>query len=90
MDEPIRYCQKHFVSAIKRELQYKAVVNQRSKKKGLPCQRSLKKKADKSVDYLHPDGKVPTKPKTEEEKVNKEQAEDSTQLARKLEEKDAR
>ena len=23
------------------------------------------KKADKSVDYLHPDGKVPTKPKTE-------------------------
>jgi hypothetical protein len=62
----------------------------KKQKEGITMSKKSQQKADKSVDYLHPDGKVPTKPKTEEEKVNKEQAEDSTQLARKLEEKDAR
>ncbi len=41
-------------------------------------------KTNEKVDYLHPDGKQSTKPKSEEEKVNKAQAEESTELARKL------
>jgi len=44
-------------------------------------------KTNERVDYLHPDGKAPRQPKTDEEKVNQEQAEDSTNLAQKLKEK---
>lgn len=41
-------------------------------------------KPDERLDYLHPDGKAPRQPKTDEEKVNKEQADQSTELAQKL------
>lgn len=41
-------------------------------------------KTSKKIDYLHPQGATPTKPKNEEEEINKEQADQSTELAQKL------
>lgn len=41
-------------------------------------------KSNDKIDYMHPDGKPRTNPKTLEEKDNKAKAEESTELAEKL------